>query len=63
MVNTEFKEIKNSLISALACELRASLWDQLVAELGKQKTLNLLLAAEQVATSNVRTLQYKHLVE
>jgi hypothetical protein len=63
MKNTEYKQIKASLISAIACEYRHSLWFPLVEALGIQKTLALLNAAESTAKANTKTLPFSSLIE
>ena len=59
--NNEYQEIKTTLINCLASELRAALYQSLVNELGSQRTLCLLLAAEEKAKKAVVSLPYKSL--
>lgn len=59
---SDYSEIKSTLINCLASELRASLYEPLIKEIGHDRTMILLLAAEQKAKSAVRTLPYKSLI-
>ena len=59
--NNEYQEIKTTLIDCLASELRASLYEPLIKELGHQRTMMLLLVAEDKAKKAVVSLPYKSL--
>jgi hypothetical protein len=60
--NAQILEVKESLSSAVACEIRAYLYDSLQQELGSDRVITLLAIAEKLALKTVRFLPVSKLI-
>jgi hypothetical protein len=60
--NAQILEVKQSLCSAVACEIRAFLYESLNQEIGSDRVITLLAIAEKRALKTVRFLPISKLI-
>lgn len=63
VTSTQVKDIKESLCSMIACEMRSFLYDSLVKDMDRDRVFTMLAIAEKKALKSVKSVQVAKLFD